>query len=69
MGNGDDKRLSSPDVLMEVDLLIYPDLFLPLSTYMFPSRAAIDVTEVQIIEAVCQAVETGGNVTIACATL
>ena len=69
MGNGDDKRLPSPDVLMEVDLLIYPDLFLPLSTYMFPSRAAIYGTEVQIIEAICQAIETGGKVTIACATL
>ena len=69
MGNGEDKRLPSPDVLMETDLLIYPDVFQPLSTYMFPWCAAIDVTDVQIIEAVCQAVETGGNITIACATL
>ena len=69
MGNGDQKRLPSPDVLKETDLIIYPDLFQPLSTYMFPWRAAIDGIDVQIIEVVCEAVETGGKVTIACATL
>jgi len=69
MGNGEDKRLPLPDVLKETDLLIYPDLFQPPSTYMFPSRVAIDGIDVQIIMAVCQAVETGGKVTIACATL
>jgi len=69
MGNGEDKRLPLPDVLKETDLLIYPDLFQPLSIYMFPACAAIDGTDVQIIMALCQAVETGGKVTIACATL
>ncbi len=69
MGYGEDKRLPSPDVLMEVDLLIDPDSFQPPSTYMFPSCAAIDGIDVQIMEAACQAVETGGKGTIACATL
>ncbi len=69
MGNREEKRLPSPDVLMETDLLIYLDLFQPLSPYMFPSCTAIDGIDVQIIEAVCQGVETGGKVTIACATL